>query len=146
VEDSKELPRIVAATPVGKTVTVKVLRNGKEISQQVKIAEMEEAAVETAKAPAQKNLGLTVQALTPQTAQQLGVKPGSGVVVTRVEPGSAAEEAMLRTGDVIREVDRRPVRNAQEFAQQIAKAKPKQPILLLIQRGENALFVAVTPK
>jgi serine protease Do len=146
VADSKDLPRIVAATPVGKTVTVKVLRDGKEVSQQVKVAEMEEAVAEAAKAPVQKTLGLSVQTLTPQIAQQLGLRPGSGVVVTRVEPGSAADEAQIRTGDVIREVDRKPVRTAQEFTQLVAKAKPKQGILLLVQRGEGSLFVAVTPR
>jgi serine protease Do len=146
VADSKDLPRIVAATPVGKTVTVKVLRDGKEVDRPVKVGEMEEATAETAKAPAHKTLGVAVQNLTPQIAQQLGVKGNSGVVVTQVEPGSAAAEAMIRTGDVIREVDRKPVRNVEDFVQKIEKAKGQESILFLIQRGENSLFAAVTPK
>jgi serine protease Do len=146
VADSKELPRIVAATPVGKTVTVRVFRDGREIDRTVKVAELEEDAKETAKAEAQKNLGLTVQTLTPQLAQQFGLKAGAGVVVTRVEPNSAAAEAELQVGDVIREVDRKAVRNVSEFQQRITQARGRESVLLLIQRGEGSLFVAVTLK
>jgi S1-C subfamily serine protease len=87
-----------------------------------------------------------VQNLTPQIARELGVKRKSGVVVTAVEPGSAAAEATIQTGDVIREVNRKPVANVDDFAQKIEKAKGQESILLLIQRGPNALFVSVTPK
>jgi serine protease Do len=146
VNDSKELPRIVAATEVGKTVTVKILRDGREIDRTVKVGQMEEAATETATAAAHKTLGVAVQNLTPQIAQQLGVKAGAGVVVTRVEPGSAAAEAQIQTGDVIREVNRKPVRNAEDFRQKIGQATGKESLLLLVQRGENSLFVAVKIK
>ena len=146
VADSKELPRIVAATPVGKTVTIKVLRDGKEIDRTVKVGQMEEAAAEGAKASTQKTLGVAVQNLTPQIAQQLGIKAGAGVVVTRVDPGSAADEAQIQTGDVIREVDRKPVRNTEDFRQKVGQATGKESLLLLVQRGESSLFVAVKIK
>ncbi len=147
VADSKELPRIVAATPVGKTVTVTLLREGKTLDRQVKVGEMEEKAVETAKAAQpHKALGIGVQNLTPQIARELGLKGTAGVVVTQVEPGSAAAEAMLQAGDVIREVNRKPVRNVEEFLRQIEQAKGQESLLLLIQRGSGSLFAAVTPR
>jgi len=147
VADSKELPRIVAATPVGKTVTVTLLRDGKTLDRQVKVGEMEEKAVETAKAaPAHKTLGIGVQDLTPQIARELGIKGTAGVVVTQVEPGSAAADAMLQAGDVIREVNRKPVRNVEEFMRKLEQTKGQESILLLIQRGTGSLFVAVTPR
>jgi serine protease Do len=68
------------------------------------------------------------------------------VVVTGVEPGSAAAEAMLQMGDVIREVNRKPVANVSDFDQKIEKAKGQESLLLLIQRGQNSLFTAVTPR
>ena len=142
----EDLPRIVASTPVGKSVMVKVIRDGKEVDRQVKVGEMEKGAMEKAKAPGHPSLGVSVQTLTPQIARELGVKDNEGVVVTRVEPGSAAAEAMIRTGDVIREVNREPVKNAEDFVQKIGKANGKEGILLLIQRGQNSLFVAVTPR
>ncbi|MCE5284192.1 MAG: DegQ family serine endoprotease [Deltaproteobacteria bacterium] len=147
VADSKELPRIVAATPVGKAVTVTLLRDGKTLDRQVRVAEMEEKAVETAKAaPAHKTLGIGVQDLTPQIARELGIKGAAGVVVTQVEPGSAAAEAMLQAGDVIREVNRKPVKNVEEFMRKLEQTKGQESILLLIQRGTGSLFVAVTPR
>jgi serine protease Do len=146
IADSKDLPRIVASTPVGKAVTIKLSRNGKVLDRQVKVGEMEEKA-EGAKTPStKKTLGITVQNLTPEIAKGLGLKKDTGVVVTGVEPGSPAADAGIRTGDVIREVNRNPVKDAQDFVQKIEKAKDQENVLLFLQRGQNNLFAAVTPK
>jgi serine protease Do len=145
VPDAKALPLIVASTPVGKTVTIKLLRNGKVLDRQVKVGEMEEK-VEVTKAPSHKSLGITVQNLTPEIAKGLGLKKETGVVVTRVEPGSAAADAGIQTGDVIREVNRKPIKDVEEFSQKVEKAKGQNNVLFLIQRGQNSLFAAVTPK
>jgi len=136
----------VAATPIGKSVSVKLSRNGKAISKDLKVAEMEEKTTEVAKAPTGKKLGIGVQNITPDVAQALGVKDATGVVVTQVEPGSPAENAGIQKGDVIREVDRNPVKDVRGLMDRIAKAKDKESILLLVQRGGNRLFAAVTPK
>lgn len=147
VADAKDLSRIVASTTVGKTVTVKVLRDGKEVDREVKVGEMEEEGkAATANRPSHKSLGIAVQNLTPQIARELGLKRTAGVVVTEVEPGSAAAEATIQTGDVIREVNRKPVRDVDDFAQKIEKTKGQESVLLLIQRGQNTLFAAVTPR
>ena len=146
IADSKDLPRIVASTPVGKAVTIKLSRNGKVLDRQVKVGEMEEKA-EVVKTPStKKTLGITVQNLTPEIAKGLGLKKDTGVVVTGVEPGSPAANAGIRTGDVIREVNRNPVKDAQDFVQKIEKAKDQENVLLFLQRGQNNLFAAVTPK
>ena len=146
VSDSKELPRIVASTPVGKSVTVQIARDGKVTDRQVKLGEMEEK-VEVAKAPStHKRLGIAVQNLTPEIAKGLGLKKETGVVVTQVEPGSPASDAGIQTGDVIREVNRKPVKDVEDFVQKIEKAKDQDNVLLFVQRGQNSLFAAVTPK
>ena len=146
VSDSKELPRIVASTPVGQSVMVKISRNGKMTDRQVKLGEMEEKA-EVAKAPStHKRLGIMVQNLTPEISQGLGLKKEMGVVVTQVEPGSPASDAGIQTGDVIREVDRKPVKDVEDFVQKVEKAKDQDTVLLFVQRGQNNLFAAVTPK
>jgi serine protease Do len=146
VEDSKDLPRIVAATPVGKSVTVKVMREGKEISRTVSVGEMEEEAADKGKAPAPASLGLSVQTITPKLAQEMGLKTTEGVVVTKVAPGSAAAEASLRTGDVILELDRKPIKSAEEFTRKVQQLKGKESVLLLVQRGQGRLFVPVPLK
>ncbi len=145
VADSKDLPRLVASTPVGKSVSMKLWRNGKVLDRQVKVGEMQEK-VEMTKAPFQKSLGITVQNLTPEIAKGLGLKKDTGVVVTRVEPGTPAADAGIQTGDVIREVNRTPVKDAEDFFQKIEKAKVQDNILLSLQRGQNNLFAAITPK
>jgi serine protease Do len=145
VADSKDLPRMVASTPVGKAATIKLLRNGKVLDLQVKVGEIEEK-VEITKAPSHKSLGITVQNLTPEIAKGLGLKKDTGVVVTGVEPGSPAANAGIQTGDVIREVNRKPIKDVNDFVQKIEKAKNQDNILLFLQRGQNNLFAAVTPK
>ena len=146
VADSQELPRMVASTPVGKSVNVKLWRNGKALDQQVKISEMEEN-VEVAKtASHNKTLGIAVQNLTPEMARRLRLKSESGVVVTRVESGSPAADAGIQTGDIIREVNRTPVKNVEDLVQKLEQAKDQNNILLLVQRGQNNMFAAVTPK
>jgi serine protease Do len=146
VADSKDLPRLVASTQVGKSVTIKLSRDGKVLDRQVKIGEMEEKA-EVAKAPSSnKSLGITVQNITPDIAKGLGLKKETGVVVTRVEPGSPAANAGIQTGDVIQEVNRKPVKDVNDFVQKVEKAKDQNSVLLLLQRGQNNLFAAVTPK
>jgi serine protease Do len=145
VADSKDLPRIVASTPVGKTVTVKLLRDGKTVDREVKVGEMEEKT-EVANSPSHKSLGLSIQNITPDIAKGLGLKKDTGVVVTRVEPGSPASEAGIQSGDVILEVNRKPVRDAGDFVQKVEKGKNGNNVLFFIQRGQNNLFAAVTPK
>jgi serine protease Do len=146
IAESKDLPRIVASTPVGKTVTVELLRNGKVVDRQVKVGEMEEK-VDISKLPSShKTLGIAVQNLTPEIAKELGVKKDTGIVVTQVEPGSPAADAGIQTGDVIQQVNRKPVKNVEDFVQKVEKATDKDNVLLLIQRGQNSLFAAVTPK
>jgi len=146
IKESKDLPQAVAATPIGKNVTIKLSRNGHVISKDLKVGEMDEKTTEVAKAPTGKKLGIGVQNITPDIAQALGLKDAAGVVVTQVESGSPAENAGIQKGDVIREVDRKPVKDVRGLMDQIAKAKDKENILLLVQRGGNRLFAAVTPK
>jgi serine protease Do len=146
VSDSKDLPRIVASTPVGKMVSVKLSREGKAMDRMLKVGEMDEKVARAEIPSSHKSLGIAVQDLTPEIARGLGLKQATGVVVTRVEPGSPAAEAGLQTGDVIREVNRKPVKNADAFVEMLKKSQGRGTVLLSIQRGENHLFAAVTPK
>ena len=144
INDANELPRIVALTPVGKAVEVKVLRNGNTVDREVKIAQMDQKK-EVADVSTRKPLGMTVQEITPEIAKGLGLQSETGVLVASVVPGSPAAKADIRSGDVIKEVDKKPVKDMEDFKQKIESAKDQGTILLLIQRGENSLFAALTP-
>ena len=87
-----------------------------------------------------------MQNLTPEMAKRLRLKTETGVVVTRVEPGSPAADAGIQTGDIIREINRKTVKNVEDLVQKLEQAKDQSNILLLVQRGQNNLFAAVTPK
>ena len=144
VDESHDLPAMVAATPVGEKASLTLLRDGREreLTLEVGRLETESAKVKTPSAEdAEGRWGLRLQDLTPQIAQRLGVDADQGAVVTDVEPGSPAERASLRRGDVILEVDRKPVASAQDVKQAVGD---KDSVLLLVQQKEIKRFVAMT--
>jgi serine protease Do len=144
IADSNELPRMVASVPVGKSVSVKVLKGGNVVDREVTIAEMEQKE-EVANVSTPKPLGMTVQNITPEIAKGLGLKSETGVVVSGVVPGSPAAKADIRSGDVIQQVNKKQVKDVEDFKKKIESEKDQETILLLIQRGENTLFAALTP-
>jgi serine protease Do len=144
---AKDLSRIVAGTPVGETVAVQVIREGKTVDLRAKVGEMEDENATAREIDAShKTLGISVQNLTPQIAGELGLKDTAGIVVVNVAPESPAAEAMILPGDVIKEINRKPVKNVDDFMQKIDKTKAGEPLLLLIAREQNRLFVTITPK
>jgi serine protease Do len=145
VKDSGDLPIIVARTPVDRRVRMKVLRDKKEVMLSVTVGELKEEEV-VASAPEKGELGMTVQRLTPQIAESLGLDKADGVVVTAVEPGGTADEAGIRRGDVIMEVDRKPIRNLDEYKKAVAGIRKGKGILFLVRRGESTLFLALKPQ
>ena len=138
IKESGDLPMIVARTPVGKEVGVKVVRDGKERTLTVSIGKLQEEVVA---APEQgTGLGLTVRELTPDAAKKLSVKKAEGVVVTEIKPGSPADVAGLRKGDVILEVNRNPVKSLSAYDSAVKDIKKGQNALFLVQRGEMTRF------
>ncbi|MEW6518617.1 MAG: DegQ family serine endoprotease [Thermodesulfobacteriota bacterium] len=136
------LPALVAQTPVGETAQVTLFRNGKKKEVAVTVAKLEEDEA-GAEMGQESLLGLTVQQLTPELAQSLKIKDKEGVIVANVEPGSAAEEAGLRPGDLILEINRQEVRNVEEYNKAIASLDKKESILLLVKRENHTRFVVL---
>ncbi len=148
IKEMDELPMLVAQTEIGSTVDVKVLRGGKEKTMQVKIAELKESkARESAQDQEPKqDFGIIVKQITPEMAQRYGLARKEGVIVAQVEPGSEAEEAGIRPGDIVEEINREPVRTMSEYNRQMGKVKKGENILLLLRRGENALWIVLKPQ
>ena len=145
VEQAGDLPMIVARTPVGKDVGVKVLRDGDEKTLTVRIGRLEERKAVAAAEQQGSELGLTVQELTPATAKELSLKQDEGILVTAVKPGSPADEAGLQQGDVILEVNRTPVDTLAAYNKALTKAEKGRNALFLVKRGEiTRFFVAKT--
>jgi len=142
IKDSNDLPRMVASKPVGKEVQLKVIRDGKEVALAVTIGEQKGEEV-VASAKSEKNLGLKVQKLTPEVAANLGLGRAEGVIITSVRPGSPGWEGGLRRGDVILEIDRKPIRNFSDYQKVVADIKKGKGVLLLVRRGEISIFLVL---
>jgi serine protease Do len=143
-----ELSRMVAATPVGKQVSMKVMRDGKPMTLSPTIARLtdteEKAVAGAAPGAAERGrLGVVVEPLTPETARGLGMSGEQGVVVKSVQDGSPADQAGIRTGDVITEVDRQPVKSAEELRRLVEQHKAGTAMLLRVSREGSARYLTV---
>lgn len=143
IKDNEMLPRLVGSTEIGKKVKVGFIRNKKRMEAEVVIGELQEESLRASKkTEVEKDLGLVVQDITPDIAKHLNMKDKRGVIVTDVTPGSPAQEADIRSGDIIREIGRRPVRSVAEFKEAVKRSNVKEGIIVLIQR-ESATFYTV---
>ncbi len=146
VDSYDDLPRIVASTPVNKKVEMAVMRDGKRVVLQPKIAMLEEPELQKTSAASSPQsgagaFGLSVQDITGDLAQQLGLEDTQGVVVSAVDPDGPASEAGIRRGDVIVEVDRREVNDAKSLQKALEKSDDRA--LILVRRGDNQLYMTL---
>jgi len=148
IKNMSDLPLIVAETPVGQTVPVVIMREGKQMTLNLKLAEMPEekaAKAPAEKQPAEASFGMSVENITPRMQKQLNLTDKTGVVVVDVAQGSAADDAGIEEGDVIKEINRTPVRNVEDYQAAIAKAKKGGTLLFLVKRGDMTFFASIKP-
>jgi serine protease Do len=138
VRKMQELQRLVASTPPGTLVRVRVLRDRQEQLVGLEIGELQEP--EPKPEPAGSRFGLTLDALTKDLARQFNVKADEGVVITNVESGGQGARDGLRKGDVILEIERTPVPTLEAFKNAVSKLDPADDILLLVLREERAFY------
>jgi serine protease Do len=146
VDDAVALQRLVTKTGVGSKASLTVMRDGHEKEITVTIGE-QPGELKMAKADGDENeyafAGVAVQDLDRDTAKELGIKgKAQGVVVTSVEPDSGADKAGLMPGDVIREINRHPVKSVKEFEKVSSAVKKGENVLLLINRRGASLFLS----
>jgi serine protease Do len=146
--DSRQLKLQVARTQPGETAPIKILRDGEEQTLQVKVKELpgsdQMAKNDTSKGDDTGTLnGVTVGDIDSSTRQELHLPANlKGVVVTDVEQGSAAAEAGLRPGDVITEINRKPVKTAEEAVKMTEEPQDKTSLLRVWREG-NSRYVVV---
>src|SRR5262245_23077163 len=158
IKEMRDLPRVVADTPVGKDVQVTIVRKGKEDTKTVKLGRLEDGEKKTAvaknegtpeeKSVVKKTLGLDLSNLTNELRKRYKIKDSvKGVVITAVEDGSAASDKRLSAGDVIVEVAQEPVANAADVQKKIDQLKNdgRKSALFLIANAEGEVrFVALS--
>lgn len=146
VEDGVALQRLVTRTSAGTVVPLKVIRDGHEREMTVRIGEQPDetkvAKVESGETDHALS-GLAVEDLDQATSKELGLNGKRGVVVTRVTPDSEAEKAGLMPGDVIREINRQPIKSVKDFEKVSSDVKKGGNVLILVNRRGNSLFLSV---
>ncbi|VAX25114.1 HtrA protease/chaperone protein [hydrothermal vent metagenome] len=143
VLSSSHLPRIVAAIKPGTKAVLEIIRDGKTISISVNVGEMPTERKRLAESKRNEDLGMAVENIPAQLAERMGIEGGAGVVVTSVAPGSPAGTAGAIAGDVIMEMNKKKVRNIQEYESAISSAKPGDSLLMLVRRGRNDLLLVL---
>lgn len=145
VRDVQSFRIKVAATPVGKTVKMKILRDGKEKEINVKLGELPEEKTAEVLEEKESELGLKVVEITDPMARQFDLPVKSGVVVVEVAPGSPAEDAGITSGDVIVVIGKMEIKNLRDYHNAVKNLKKGKPVVFQIQREQRRRYVAVTP-
>ncbi len=162
VKESRDLPKLVAAAPVGKDVGVTVFRDGKDVTLSVKLGRLEDgekqASLETSKndankgpaaSPVQKALGLEFSGLTDELRKKYSIRESvkSGVVVTSVDPRSSAADKRIQPGEVIVEINQEPVTQPGDVAKKLKALKDsgKKSALLLVSGLQGEVHFVALP-
>jgi serine protease Do len=158
IKEMRDLPRIVADTPVGKDVEVTVIRKGKEVTRHVKLKKLEDTEKQAALTPktnsaldekpaVKKALGLNLANLTDALRKKHSIKDKvKGVLIVGVDPDSPAAEKHLQPGMVIAEVQQEDVTTAAELQTRIDKLKKdgkKSVVLLVVSPDGDPRYVAL---
>lgn len=146
VESSRELSQMAAATAPKSQVKIDIIHDGTPKTIELTVGTMAEEGQEGVTQTEKTKWGMEVQQLTPELAQRLGFdSKAKGVVISAVQPGSPADEANLRPGDLIVEANRHKVEDLQGYQQAMKGMKPGDNMLLLVQRDSGTFFVVLQP-
>jgi serine protease Do len=155
VPDMRQLPKIVAETPIGKDVEVVVWRDRERQTVTLEVGELDEGKIAAAEEPASVTppeqgrvelIGLSVASLTPEIRQAFDIgEEVTGVVVTEVDGDSPAAEKGLQPGDIIIDVDQKPVSSPGDVDSRVQEARDNghRVVTLLIERRGDARWVAL---
>ena len=143
VEDGQRLRLLAAAAPVGRVVPVKVIRDGKEVTQEVTVAERTIEAEGRAASPAPP-VGITAKKLTPELAAKFDLDPDTtGVVITDVAPGSVAAEAGIHAGEVIRAIDGQEIRTMEDLDAAVPRMDVRAGVKVVLEDGNGRSTVTL---
>lgn len=144
VRDSNHLRGLVADTAPGTIAHLSVLRNKKTVDLNITIGELPKELGKASRDGSGKG-NHALAGFTVENVHQSGrSKSSSGVVVTDIEPDSSAERAGLQKGDVIREINRKPVKDVKDFERLTSQLSPRSPVLVLVKRGNSTIFLSIS--
>jgi len=150
VSDVGNLRNMVAQSKVGVQIPLTIMRSGKEYGINVTTSELPKDVSEITPGNVPEDTapegltGLNVMELTREISRQLGLpRDEKGVVVVRVEPGSSVEDAGLRKGDVIQEIDRKKIISLDDYIRIVATIHSGDTVLMFINRDGKKFYVTI---
>ncbi|MCZ6684735.1 MAG: DegQ family serine endoprotease [Candidatus Dadabacteria bacterium] len=142
VNDVSDLTNMAAVTPPGTEVSVKVIQDGKTKNMKVKLEEFPDQGAQV-KDEVRKSLGLTVRQLTPKIVKRFNIDHDEGVIIADVDQGSVAGDARLKPGDIILEINKKPIKTLANYSAVLEDVKPGDTALFLVKRGNNTIYAAL---
>jgi serine protease Do len=143
IKSANDLPWIVAETPIGKTVNVKLIRQGKELDVKVTVVEMTEQVLALQAGKTKNVLGFAVDNIKPEWRKQFDIAAKAGVVVIQVEADGLADDAGIEPGDVIREVNKKIIKDLNEFKKAMKQIKSNENVIFLLSRDDQSFYVSI---
>ncbi|MCF6158263.1 MAG: DegQ family serine endoprotease [wastewater metagenome] len=145
IKDASDLSRIVAETPVGEEAEVTIIREGDKKILTLKVEELKEERVrrQSQVQTPESILGMRVDTITRRWQMEFGITHESGVVITRVIPNSPAALAGLQMGDVITEVNGKPVKDKEDYESALQQTEKGKPLLFLINRRGQTFYATM---
>ncbi|MCZ6791516.1 MAG: DegQ family serine endoprotease [Candidatus Dadabacteria bacterium] len=142
VNDVSDLTNMAAVTPPGTEVSVKVIQDGKTKNMKVKLEKFPDQEAQV-KDEVRKSLGLTVRQLTPKIVKRFNIDHDEGVIIADVDQGSVAGYAGLKPGDIILEINKKPINTLANYSAVLEDVKPGDTALFLVKRGNNTIYAAL---
>ncbi len=153
VNSTTELARTVAALPPGASADFEILRKGKKNTYQIKLDERSENMAQahnntpSDQTPApSETLGVFVKPLNDREANAVGLDETRGLLITKIEPGSLAQQEGFARGDIILEVNQERVNDIETFQKLMQDSRKKGLAMLLVRRGQRNFFVTIALK
>ncbi len=150
IQNSNHLRNEIANAGAFTEIDLELIREGKSVNIKLKLDERPQKVgrvkMEPKMNPALEQLefmGMTVETLTNDKAEKLGVMPGIGVLISKIESGSPAEKAGLRTGMIIQEVERKAVKNYEIFKEIVNEIDKEKGVLLLVTTSGGSRYIFI---
>lgn len=147
INEMSQLPKSVAATPPGTKSEIILLREGKKKKISVLLGQLPEIIAKKPKIEEKKDvendLGLAVQEINPIIQKRLNLQDSQGVIIVNVRRASPAWNAGLRKADIIVEINKKEIKDIEEYKNIINKIKQDESLLFLVRRNQNTIYVAL---
>lgn len=143
IKGTHELLLTIAELHVGEKMTVKAIRDGKELMFELVVTERKDKPEKALTNAGRGYFGIAAQEISPEAARQLGIGKNDGVIVSNVAEGSPADDVGIQVQDIIAQVNKVKISSIKDYNREMSKAEERKSVTLLVKRGRENFFVAL---